>query len=61
MDQRELQVERAANRHLQLRRRVKRGIVAGYIHELSARHQQDGTGTRKPERHDPLLATPSST
>ena len=58
MDQRELQAERAATRHRQLRRRAKRGIVAGYIHELSARHQQDGT--RKPERRDPLLATPGS-
>jgi hypothetical protein len=26
-------------RPLQLRRRVKRGIVASYIHELSERHQ----------------------
>jgi hypothetical protein len=58
MDQRELQAVRAATRHLQLRRRVKRGIVAGYIHELSARHRQDGTG--KPERREALLATPRS-
>jgi hypothetical protein len=29
----------AAARQIQTRRRVKRGVVAGYIHEISARHQ----------------------
>ena len=57
MDRRELQAERAARRHLQLRRRVKRGIVAGYIHELSERHRQDATP--KPAR-EALVATPGS-
>jgi hypothetical protein len=35
-------------RRLQLGRRVKRGIVASYIHELSARHRADaGTQSRE--------------
>jgi hypothetical protein len=34
-------------RPLQLRRRVKRGIVASYIHELSVRH--DGVSAREIE------------
>jgi len=37
-------------RRLQVKRRVKRGIVAGYIHELSARHQaQAGRATESRE------------
>ena len=58
MDQRELQAERATMRQLQLRRRVKRGIVAGYIHELSARHQRHAS--RQLEPREALLATPPS-
>lgn len=27
-------------------RRVKRGIVAGYIHDISARHRDDAVGAR---------------
>jgi hypothetical protein len=38
MDERRVQEEIAAARQQVRRRRVKRGVVAGYIHELSARH-----------------------
>jgi len=58
MDQRELQVERAAKRHLQLRRRVKRGIVAGYIHEISARHQHVAPVMARRTEPAPALVTP---
>jgi hypothetical protein len=58
MERRELEAERAVARQLQLRRRVKRGVVAGYIHELSARHQNGAA--RKPERRDAVLASPRS-
>jgi len=33
--------ETVALKRLQLRRRAKRGLVAGYIHELSERHNRD--------------------
>jgi hypothetical protein len=33
-----LPAENEATRRFQQRRRIKRGIVAGYIHELSERH-----------------------
>jgi hypothetical protein len=42
--------EAAAVREIQLRRRVKRGIVAGYIHEISARHNTSPRdGAARPE------------
>ena len=33
-----LPADTEATRRVQQRRRIKRGIVAGYIHELSERH-----------------------
>jgi hypothetical protein len=54
MDERILQAEIAAANRGQLRRRVKRGVVAGYIHELSARHRD--AGARRADRPDPALA-----
>src|SRR5688500_1904459 len=43
MQERKLPAERvAAARRRQLQRRAKRGVVAGYIHELSVRHQHGG-------------------
>ena len=49
METRNLPIERAAAaRRRQLRRRVKRGVVAGYIHELSVRHGR--VGAPEPQR-----------
>jgi hypothetical protein len=39
---------RAAARRLATKRRAKRGLVAGYIHELSARHAADATSRERP-------------
>ena len=41
MEDRNSKLDAAATaaRQLQTRRRAKRGVVAGYIHEISARHQ----------------------
>lgn len=59
MEERNLPAERvAAARRRQLRRRAKRGVVAGYIHELSVRHQHGGAP--EPERRDAALATSRS-
>ena len=44
MDRRTVQAEMAAARRLDRRRRVKRGVVAGYIHEISARHRLTAGG-----------------
>jgi hypothetical protein len=55
MDQRTVQAEMAAARRLERRRRVKRGVVAGYIHEISARHQL--AAGRPKERREALLST----
>jgi hypothetical protein len=38
---------REAARHLAVRRRAKRGLVAGYIHELSARHAADAASRER--------------
>lgn len=55
MEARNLAAEQvAAARRRQLRRRAKRGVVAGYIHELSVRHQHNGAP--EPERRDAPLA-----
>jgi hypothetical protein len=54
MDDRTVKTDSAARRH-QLRRRVKRGVVAGYIHEISARHQHDAM--RVPAPREPALAS----
>ena len=56
MNDQRMQAEIAEARRLQLKRRVKRGIVAGYIHELSARHQEDTA--RRPEPRERLIASP---
>jgi hypothetical protein len=47
MDERTVHAEMSASRQVGLRRRVKRGIVAGYIHELSARHRPPEHGQRE--------------
>jgi hypothetical protein len=55
METRNLAAEQvAAVRRQQLRRRAKRGVVAGYIHELSVRHRQ--RTAPEPERRDARLA-----
>jgi hypothetical protein len=52
MEQRNLATDQvAATRRRQLRRRAKRGVVAGYIHELSARHRQS-SAPDQPEPRD---------
>ena len=58
MNDQRVQAEIAEARRLQLKRRVKRVIVAGYIHELSARHQEDTA--RRPEPRERLLASPQT-
>jgi hypothetical protein len=47
--------EAAAAKRLQLRRRVKRGVVAGYIHEISARHQH--VAAQPAERREQLVTS----
>lgn len=57
MEARNLAAEQvAAARRRQLRRRAKRGVVAGYIHELSVRHQHRGTSEAE-RRVAPLAAS----
>jgi hypothetical protein len=47
MDERTVRAEFAAARQHELRRRrVKRGVVAGYIHEISGRHRDAGESKR---------------
>ena len=58
MDERRAQAGTAADRRHQRRRRVKRGVVAGYIHEISARHQ--AAGPLGIERRGLRLATSQS-
>ena len=41
MQNRKTPEAREAAQRLAARRRARRGLVAGYIHELSARHAQD--------------------
>ena len=38
---------RDAARRLATKRRAKRGLVAGYIHEISARHAADAATSRR--------------
>jgi hypothetical protein len=40
-------------RHLELRRRARRGIVASYIHQVSARHK-DGIASPTAPQAQPL-------
>jgi hypothetical protein len=42
---------RDAARRLARKRRAKRGLVAGYIHELSARHATSATPRERPVVH----------
>jgi hypothetical protein len=42
MEETRARAETDEQRRRQLRRRAKRGLVAGYIHELSARHRTTG-------------------
>jgi hypothetical protein len=46
----------AAARQLQTRRRAKRGVVAGYIHEISARHQHGAALRAQRPEHAALVA-----
>lgn len=55
MNKRTAQTEVAGSRQLQLRQRIKRGVVAGYIHEISVRHQPAGAGVK--ERRAAALVT----
>jgi hypothetical protein len=48
MDDTRTLTDNDSERQLQLRRRAKRGLVAGHIHELSGRH--NGAGRRELER-----------
>jgi hypothetical protein len=54
MNERTVQSDAAEVRRLDRRRRAKRGLVAGYIHGLSARHQD--AGGREPDRSRAALA-----
>ena len=59
METRNLAAERvAAARRRRLGRRAKRGVVAGYIHGLSVRHQHGGGPAN--ERRDAELETSRS-
>jgi hypothetical protein len=49
MNEPRTQPDTAATRPLALRRRVKRGIVASYIHDISERHNNGGKA-REPLR-----------
>jgi hypothetical protein len=40
------------------RRRVKRGVIASYIHEISGRHA-DARSATSPDQEKPLVASPS--
>lgn len=55
------QVREAAQR-LATRRRARRGLVAGYIHELSARHADDADRERRRALvHGRTVAEPEAT
>jgi hypothetical protein len=45
-------------RKLQRKRRVKRGIVASYLHELSPRHREGAAAALEPAVHE--VAEPAS-
>ena len=47
MTERKVQEELAAMRRRRSRSRAKRGLVAGYIHELSGRHRRPDQGERR--------------
>ena len=53
---------REAAQRLDTRRRARRGLVAGYIHELSARHADDARLERpRPAVHRQTLEKPEAT
>jgi len=54
MTERKVQEELAAMRHRGARRRAKRGLVAGYIHELSARHRRLDPTERRTDGRAPV-------
>jgi hypothetical protein len=61
MDDRNSKLDAAttAARQIQTtRRRVKRGVVAGYIHEISARHQHVAPVVARRAEPAPTLVTP---
>jgi hypothetical protein len=53
---------RASEQRLASRRRARRGLVAGYIHELSARHADDARAMRqRPPVYARTIAKPEAT
>ena len=53
---------REAAQRLASRRRARRGLVAGYIHELSARHADDARATHaRPPVYGRTIAKPEPT
>ena len=52
---------RDAARRLDTRRRARRGLVAGYIHELSARHADDARERSREADHAGTLTEPEAT
>jgi hypothetical protein len=53
---------REAAQHVGSRRRARRGLVAGYIHELSARHARDAQPQReRPSVYSRTIAEPEAT
>jgi hypothetical protein len=53
---------RETAQRLASRRRARRGLVAGYIHELSARHADDARATRsRPPVYARTVAKPEAT
>ena len=53
---------REAAQRLASRRRARRGLVAGYIHELSARHADDARASRpRPPVYARTIAEPEAT
>ena len=54
MTERNVQEELAAMRHRRARRRAKRGLVAGYIHELSGRHRRLDASERRSDARAPV-------
>ena len=56
-----IEVREAAQR-LATRRRARRGLVAGYIHELSARHADDARSEReRPALYARTVSEPEAT
>jgi hypothetical protein len=58
MNQPRTPTDRATAKRLQVRRRAKRGLVAGYIHEISGRH---GAGSTRTARVEPVAKAAAGT